>query len=256
MCHWKYDTVAGQNGIGSMKLWNSLKDHFTYTVKEQRGIFVLSVLLMILILIRIGMPRMMARRPCDFSAFEEQFNLLASMITDSIPEDTAARPYPGRSHAPVVRPGNRKGPSGYGPVQESRKPPPVVDLNTADSLTLVRLQGIGPVLARRIIKYRESLGGYHDVWQLQEIYGMDTVTLKKLISSFTVDGSAVRKMDLNAATFKELLHHPYLEYEDVRLIVNYRDKHHPLDSLGQLFEINGLDPDLIRRVQPYLKLGP
>ncbi|MBP6978471.1 MAG: helix-hairpin-helix domain-containing protein [Bacteroidales bacterium] len=239
-----------------MKLWNSVKDYFSYTVKEQRGIFVLTVLLLLLILVRTGLPRMTAGKSYDSSGFERQFQLLASMITDSLAEDTVKVLSPQYEKIRVTRPVNSQEHSRIAQAQGKRAAPQVVELNSADSLALVRLPGIGPVLARRIMKYRESLGGFHDLAQLKEIYGMDTIALKAIIPYLKVDEAAVLKMELNEATFKELLHHPYLEYEEVKLIVNYRDRHHPLDSLEQLYQINGLEPGLIRRIQPYLKLGP
>ena len=47
----------------------------------------------------------------------------------------------------------------------------LVDINTADSLDLQQLTGIGPSFSKRIIKYRELLGGYYDIKQVLEVYG-------------------------------------------------------------------------------------
>lgn len=232
-----------------------IKDHFTFSVREQRGIFLLSVIMLLTILLRIGMPYLMARRTYDFSAFEKQVRLLESMIPDSIQEgktmQSSARP--GQLMVSQRKTSHMPGKSAY--IQESSEKFPLVDLNAADSMTLVRLRGIGPVLAARIIKYRESLGGFANVNQLKEIYGMDTLMLESIIPFLTVDVSAIRRMNLNTASFKELLHHPYLEYEDVKRIVNYRDKHQPIDSLNVLFGVEGLPPELVRRMLPYLTIG-
>ena len=48
-----------------------------------------------------------------------------------------------------------------------------LELNSADSAALVALRGIGPLTAGRIVRYRERLGGYACVEQLQEIEGYD-----------------------------------------------------------------------------------
>ena len=45
-----------------------------------------------------------------------------------------------------------------------------LELNSADSATLVAVPGIGPAFARGILKYREKLGGYHSLDQLAEVY--------------------------------------------------------------------------------------
>ncbi len=54
------------------------------------------------------------------------------------------------------------------PVPDNR-----IEINSADTAMLMRIRGIGPVFSRRIVRYREILGGYHNVAQLREVYGMD-----------------------------------------------------------------------------------
>ncbi len=240
---------------GPMSYKDPIKNYVTFSVREQRGIFLLSVILMLLILLRVGMPHLMARRSYDFSSFEKQAQLLDALITDSIPDDKAERPSkePGQLRSPRKK--MISGPVTPGAKQESTGKQTRIDLNAADSLALVRLRGIGPVLASRILKYRESLGGYTDVNQLKEIYGIDTLMLGEVIPLLYVDGTTIRRMNLNTASFKELLRHPYLEYDDVKRIVNYRDKHHPIDSLDVLFSIEGLPPELVSRILPYLTTG-
>ncbi len=232
-----------------------IKDHFTFSVREQRGIFILSVLILLLILLRMGMPYIMARRSYDFSEFEKQVQWFESRLTDTVAGNRASKPVAETYRPSVTHTGIRDEYKGSGRIQGREASSPVIDLNSTDSLALVRLKGIGPILAVRILKYREFLGGYYDVNQLKDVYGMDTNTVRTIKDFLYVDVSTIRKMDLNTATFRELLRHPYLEYEDVKRIVNYRDKHHPMDSLNELFYIEGLDPDLILRIQPYLKVG-
>lgn len=45
----------------------------------------------------------------------------------------------------------------------------IVDLNKADTSILKRIPGIGSTLARMIVVYRQRLGGFYDVSQLQEV---------------------------------------------------------------------------------------
>ena len=44
-----------------------------------------------------------------------------------------------------------------------------IDINTADSAAWVALNGIGPGFAKRIMTYREKLGGFYQVDQLKEV---------------------------------------------------------------------------------------
>jgi competence protein ComEA len=62
----------------------------------------------------------------------------------------------------------------------------IVNINTADSQTLETLPRIGPVLALRIIEYREQHGPFSDVSELIEVKGIGEVTLEQLRPYITV----------------------------------------------------------------------
>lgn len=130
------------------------------------------------------------------------------------------------------------------------------EINGADSTALLELPGIGPVFAGRIIQYRRKLGGYVSKSQLLEVYGMDSARWQGLISHVRVDTSRVRKLDLNRATFKELLAHPYLEYGEVKAVARFRDRAGPLVSVGQLRAAGVLPDSILAKMIPYLTVIP
>jgi competence ComEA-like helix-hairpin-helix protein len=136
-----------------------------------------------------------------------------------------------------------------------RKVKKKVDINSADSLALLELTGIGPSFARRILKYRSMLGGFVTVDQLKEVYGMDSARLQGFIHEIKIDTSKLKKLDVNQASFKELLAHPYLEYEQVKAIARFRDRKGLLDSPGQLLAAGVLPDSLWFRLSPYLIAG-
>lgn len=84
-----------------------------------------------------------------------------------------------------------------------------LDLNSADSLTLIRVPGIGPAFAHRILALREHLGGYYTVLQLQEVYGMDEDKFLALRRWFRVK-TPQRTYLLDSLRADELPRHPYL----------------------------------------------
>jgi DNA uptake protein ComE-like DNA-binding protein len=129
-----------------------------------------------------------------------------------------------------------------------------IELNSADSISLDSLTGIGPSFARRIISYREILGGYYTSQQLLEIKGMDTARYAQFQSEVYADPALVRKIDINAVTFKELMRHPYFEYYIVKAIINHRDKKKRIDSVGELKTLPEIYPELFQKISPYLKV--
>ncbi|MDY6122184.1 MAG: helix-hairpin-helix domain-containing protein [Porphyromonas sp.] len=88
----------------------------------------------------------------------------------------------------------------------------VLELNVADSATLTRVPGIGPAFARRIVAYRERLGGYYTLLQLQEIYGMTYERYLQIKPYFTIHRQPT-KILLRQSGEKELPKHPYLNYK-------------------------------------------
>ena len=117
---------------------------------------------------------------------------------------------------------------------EEKKAIPIVDLNTVDSLTLVELPQIGPYTALRIIEFREKLGGFVDKEQLRDVKGMDEARFSAIESYINIGETETRKIDINRADFKALVHHPYLNYEQVKRIFNQREKRGMIKNWAQL----------------------
>ncbi|WP_238763244.1 helix-hairpin-helix domain-containing protein [Maribellus maritimus] len=128
----------------------------------------------------------------------------------------------------------------------------VVELNSADSTELVRLSGVGPVFASRIVKYRNLLGGFYRKEQLLEVYNFPEETYETLANNISVDSSAINQIRLNFADFSDLLRHPYLNKKQVQTIINYRTTNGTLKSVEDLFLMNLIDSVTFIKVSPYL----
>lgn len=126
-----------------------------------------------------------------------------------------------------------------------------IELNTADSLSLLSLRGIGPGYTKRILKYRSLLGGFYSVDQIAEVYGISDSLFQSIKNNLTVDASLVTKINLNTENFKELNKHPYVSYEDTKAIFNWRRKNGEIKSLAQLKEILN-NEETIKKLQAYL----
>ena len=143
-------------------------------------------------------------------------------------------------------------------LQYSHQPPPpvrqplVVELNTADTLTLQLLHGIGPAFARRIVAYRERVGGFVDKRQLLEVYGFTPSLLDHISPSLRVDTTAVKKIKINTVGLKELVRHPYIEYYQARDIVRLRQQGVGFVHADDLRAVPSMADSTLVRLLPYL----
>ena len=129
------------------------------------------------------------------------------------------------------------------------KPANPLDLNTSDSIELVRLPGIGPATALKIIRYRERLGGYTDISQLTEIEGLPDSLMKWFIITDTVP---VRTIPVNKANLTELRRHPYLDFYQARAIVEFRNERGMIKGPEQLSFMEEFTAQDLIRLEPYL----
>ncbi len=130
-----------------------------------------------------------------------------------------------------------------------------VELNRADAFALSLLPGIGPVYARRICKYRDLLGGFARIKQLEEVYGMDRDLVTALRPHLKIDTQQIRKICLDTATFRQLIRHPYLSAYQTKTILRYRDfQRGQIDRLPELLHNNILDLKTYRKMKPYFRL--
>lgn len=59
-------------------------------------------------------------------------------------------------------------------------------------------------------------------------------------------------MDINNPSFQELVHHPYLSYEQVKSIVNFRENVRPFESVEELKQLELIDDALFSKIANYL----
>jgi competence protein ComEA len=127
-----------------------------------------------------------------------------------------------------------------------------LDINRADSVSLLGVRGIGPVLAGRIIKYRRLLGGFYSVMQLKEVYGMADSVPVIAGKNFFADTAVIKRFDLNTATEKDLARHPYIKSYSAKGIIKYREKVKEIKSGEELVKNGLLTEDQYEKVKFYV----
>ncbi len=129
------------------------------------------------------------------------------------------------------------------------------DLNSASIEDLIEVRGIGETLAKRIVNYRNRIGGFVDDIQLKDIFGLNFETRDEVRRHFTVKNAPpVTLLNINTATVLELSEVPYFNYELAREIVNYRILHEGIRSFEELAKIKDFPSEKIDRIALYLTL--
>ncbi len=128
------------------------------------------------------------------------------------------------------------------------------DINSATAEVLRVVNGIGKKLASRIINYRDKLGGFLVNEQLYEVYNLDREVALRVLERFTViELPQINKINLNEASFKEVLSIIYIDFELTKKILDYRDEVAEFQSLDELKKIDGFPIEKFDRIALYLQ---
>lgn len=127
---------------------------------------------------------------------------------------------------------------------------PKLDINSADSAKLTTLKGIGPYYAKKIIAYREALGGYYCKEQLLEIKGFDEERFEGLKESITVDSTKIVRFCLDTISEEAMSAHPYLGKVAAKAIVRLRKLEIINDTI--LMKESILEEDQMKKIKNYL----
>ena len=124
-----------------------------------------------------------------------------------------------------------------------------VDLAQADTTLLRRVPGIGSYYARRIAEYRQRLGGFVSLDQLDEIDGFPQESKQYL----TLATPTIRRLNINSASLNELKSHPYINFYMARAITDYRRQYGTIRDLQDLRLLPDFTPEVIERLTPYVE---
>lgn len=124
----------------------------------------------------------------------------------------------------------------------------VIELNRADTVQLKRIPGIGRGLAHMIVAYRQRLGGFVSVAQLQEIPHLDSSVNRW----FRLDTTGVRRLQVNRYGLDRLRSHPYMDFYKAKAILEYRRRYGKIKGLSQLSLWKEFSEKDLKRLSPYL----
>ncbi len=147
--------------------------------------------------------------------------------------------------------------SNYQPYEKKiyeKKAIAVVDINAGDSAAFDGLPGIGAGFSRRIIKFRDKLGGFYKVEQVGETFGLPDSVFQKIKPYLKFNGDNIRKISINSASEEELKTHPYIRWQLAKVIIEYKKQHGEYKTLEDLKKIMAINEATFQKITPYLSL--
>ncbi len=230
------------------KLLYFLKVYFGFSRRESRGFLLVFPVLLLLYMIPVIYNRILKyANEEEYKIYLEQVDQL--LVSGKFHPDSLGRKYMTQNRRPGQDTTRRV--SVY--VKPKEPSLSLMDFAEADSIVLQVVPGIGEVLAGRIIKYRENLGGIHQVSQLLEVYGVTQEVADRVVEYFPLTGQIHRKLMVNELDAAQLAKHPYINFGHAKVLVAYRKQHGEYQKAEDLLKIKIFNEEWLARLRPYLE---
>lgn len=140
-------------------------------------------------------------------------------------------------------------------ASKPRKAKKIKDLNAASVEDLKSIYGIGETLSKRIIKFRDRLGGFLVNEQLYDVYGLKPEVVEKALLEFQVmEVPSISKISINKASAAELSQLIYISRSLAFDIVAHRERNGEYQSFQELSHIDKFPKEKLDRIALYLSL--
>ncbi len=210
-----------------------LRDYFDLSRKEEAGFIGLFMIIIILFGLQFFIPYFIPETKTDFSKLQKVAEQLEKGTADSSAlKKTQAHTYPGPKKALTVP----------------------VDINTADSVKLMTIKGIGPTFAGRILDFRRKLGCFISIDQLMDVHGIRAEKYSYLKPQVCLSAGHPRQLNINKAKEAEIRNFPYFDEESADVILKYRKSHHRFKTIESLKKVLNMDDGTFNKVKRYLAI--
>ena len=150
----------------------------------------------------------------------------------------------------IIIPSNTKKNKTYASSYIKKDPSIQIEINKANIEEWQKLKGIGPYTAKKIIAYREKLGGFYTINQVGETWALPDSVFQHIKPQLRIV-QANQKLTINNIEFDQLVKHPYLSSKKAKIILNYITQHGSLKNKKDLYNIRILDSIQVNKLHPY-----
>jgi DNA uptake protein ComE-like DNA-binding protein len=244
-----------------------IRDYFTFDRRHRNGVFVVLFILILLLLYLSFADLFFTEEKMDFSQFEKEVAAFEAAVKNANDSAAAARKncFLGNTLLSDSNDGDENEKRTQKFQRHERKyartknysgknEKLMVEINSADTALLKELKGIGSMFAKRIVKFRNALGGFVKKEQLLEVYGLDKEKYEIIAPQIEIDSSLVKKININSASVETLAKHPYINKRVAAKIYWHRTQHGNYSNLQDILKLNLVDEETFSKLEPYLKV--
>jgi len=232
-------------------------------LKFTRGEWIAATVLLLLIILQLIFSVLYEARPAkpvDYTEFKElvtQFETRLQFVEDSLEnarKEKYAQSYQQNRRAYYSYDTSRYKNISFEKLEKKQQYTIVkLELNLCDTSEIVVVPQFGSKRAQKLVEYREKLGGFYAFEQVKEIFILQKIEPEFLKKYFTLDISLIQKININTATYKELVAHPYIDSYLAKMIINYREKKSKFTSLEEVQKATNAYQELMEKLQNYIE---
>lgn len=135
----------------------------------------------------------------------------------------------------------------------NRKTVVPIDINTATIEEWKSLPGIGEVLSARIVKFRQSIGGFSSINQVAKTYGLKDSTFQFILPYLKLAAPVVNKININTAFENELMECSVITKDIAQAIIINRKQKGKFQSVEDLKRIVFITEEMFQKISPCIK---
>lgn len=211
-----------------------MKSFFNFTSSELSGAITISVVIFILILyLFFGGQRISSHEiPSSFLLLAEQLEKQEVPMYGNSPSDSIKNKQktPKKLEYEIIK----------------------LNINRCDTTDVKGIPQFGSARAAKLIEYRDRMGGFHSLSQVQEVFILQSIEVEFLEQYFFIKPSDVKKIKINTATYEELKTHPYFDAYLAKQVLKYRETQGRIKSLEDFQRATNAYGSLVEKLRPYL----